>query len=231
MSKIYGKIVAPGDEVDPRLQSKQPYTLQFGKTKLATVLGIIVEREGGETGFIPLKSVYVPEPGDIVIGVVETLGLTHWLIDINSPYTAILLAQDLLGRPPNPATDDLLRILRPGDYIKAKVQVFDKTRQPVLTTQGEGLGKITSGTVVEVQHDKIPRIIGKKKSMLAILEEKTECKIFPAVNGRVHIECPSNTHEVIAIKAIKYIEKEAHTSGLTERVAKIIEEERRSRGI
>lgn len=231
MSRLYGKIIVPGEEVDSRIQAKPPFVIQLARAKVATVPGIVVEREGGEVGFIPLKSVYVPEPGDIVIGLVEAFGLTHWQIDINSPYTGILLAQDILGRPPNPATDDLLKLLRPGDYVKAKVQAFDKTRQPTLTLQGEGLGKITSGVVVEVQHDKIPRIIGKKRSMLALLEEKTECKIFPAVNGRVHMECPSSLHEIIGVIAVKYIEREAHTSGLTERVSKLIEEERRARGL
>ncbi|MEM1873466.1 MAG: KH domain-containing protein, partial [Acidilobaceae archaeon] len=103
----------------------------------------------------------------------------------------------------------LLKLLKPGDYVRARVQLFDKTRQPTLTVQGEGLGKIASGVVIEIQHNKIPRVIGKKRSMLSILEEKTECKIFPAVNGRVHIECPSVAHEIVAITAIKYIEREA----------------------
>ncbi|MEM0340205.1 MAG: exosome complex RNA-binding protein Rrp4 [Acidilobaceae archaeon] len=231
MSKLYGKMVFPGEEVDARAQAKQPYVIQVDKTKVATVLGMIVEREGGEIGFVVLSSVYVPEPGDIVIGLVESFGLTYWQVDISSPYTAILLAQDLLGRSPNPASDDLSKLLRPGDYIKAKVSLFDKTRQPLLTVQGEDLGKITSGTVIEIQHNKIPRVIGKKRSMLTLLEEKTECKIYPAVNGRIHIECPSSAHEIVAITAIKFIEKEAHTSGLTERVSRLIEEEKRARGI
>jgi exosome complex component RRP4 len=55
--------------------------------------------------------------------------------------------------------------------------------------------------------------------------------LFPAVNGRVHIECPNRELEMIVIMALKLIEAEAHTVGLTERVAKFIEEERARRGV
>jgi len=228
--ELHGLIVVPGDNLGSKVEGKHPYTLDMGGFKVATVVGLLVKREDKQV-FTNLKGIYMPEAGHTVIGLVESLGVTNWFVDINAPYQAILPAHDFLGRPFNPATEDLTRYLRPGDYIKAKIVLFDKTRNPVLSVQGEGLGKIVSGSIIDVSPSKIPRVIGRKRSMAIMIEEKTGCTLFPAVNGRVHVECPNRELEVIVAMALKLIEAEAHTVGLTERVAKFIEEERARRGV
>jgi exosome complex component RRP4 len=228
--ELHGSIVVPGERLGPKVEGKHPYTLDMGGVKVATVIGLLSKRDDKNV-FINLKGVYMPEVGHIVIGLVESIAITSWQVDINSPYQAVLPAHDFLGRPFNPATDDLSRYLKPGDYIKAKIVLFDKTRNPVLSVQGDGLGRIVSGFIVDVSPSKIPRVIGRKRSMVNMIEEKTGCTLFPAVNGRVHIECPNRELEMIVIMALKLIEAEAHTVGLTERVAKFIEEERARRGV
>lgn len=228
--ELHGEIVIPGEKLDSKVEGRYPYVLDIGGSKIATVIGLLTRREDKQV-FVNLKGVYVPEVGHIVIGMVESIGVTNWFIDINSPYQAILPAHDFLSRPFNPATEDLARYLKPGDYVKAKVVIFDKTRNPVLSVQGEGLGRIVNGTIVDISPSKIPRVIGRRRSMANMIEEKTGCKLFPAVNGRVHVECPNRELEVIVIMALKLIEAEAHTVGLTERVAKFIEQERVRRGV
>ncbi|MEN2999898.1 MAG: exosome complex RNA-binding protein Rrp4 [Acidilobaceae archaeon] len=228
--KAYGQIVLPGDRLDSKTEIERPFVAELGQEKVVTVVGMLSQREG-KAHFVPLKSIYMPKPGDIVIGLVESVGATSWSVDINSPYSALLYAQDFLGRAFNPSTDDLYQILKPGEYVKARIAAFDKTRSPLLTVQGEGLGRFIRGAVIDVPPARIPRIIGKKRSMAALIEEKTGCSLFPAVNGMVHVDCPSPELEAIAVMAIKLIEREAHVPGLTERVANFIEEERRRKGI
>ncbi len=223
-------IVAPGDTLPDDVQGKEPYVIDIGGKKVATVVGLL-DLRGEKPNFIPLLHVYVPKPGDVVIGLVSSIGVMNWFVDINSPYAAVLTAQDFLGRPYNPLTDDLTRYLKVGDYIKAKVVAFDRSRNPLLTVNGEGLGKITEGKIVEIQPAKVPRVIGKKKSMLNMLESETGCQIFVAVNGRIHILCPNKDLESIMVLAIKMIEREAHTVGLTERVQKYIQELKKIKGI
>jgi len=227
--RIAGRIVCPGEELDPSVEAEHPYVVEFGGRKIATVVGLYTEREGRKA-FIKLKGLYIPRPGDVVIGLVVGQGVMNWYLDINSPYTATLMVQDFLGRQYNPAVDEMSRLLSVGDYVKARVAAFDKTRNPALTVQGEGLGRIVSGSVVEVSPAKVPRIIGKKKSMVSLIEEKTGCKLFVAVNGRVHVECGSEDMEPLVAYTIKLIEREAHTSGLTARVTRFLEEELRIRG-
>ncbi len=223
-------IVAPGDPLPEDTQGREPYVIEVDGRKIATVIGLL-DLRGDKPSFIPLQYVYVPKPGDVVIGLVSSIGVMNWFVDINSPYTAVLTAQDFLGRPYNPLTDDLTKYLRVGDYIKAKVVAFDRSRNPLLTVQEQGLGKITEGRIIEIQPAKIPRVIGKKRSMLNMLREEVGCEIFVAVNGRIHILCPNKDLELILVLAIQMIEREAHTTGLTERVQKYIRELKQIRGV
>ncbi len=224
-------LVLPGDPIDDDVEAKvvYVYTDESGR-KRAAIPGF-VDKRGDKKVFIPLETVYIPKPGDVVIGIVAGIGVTNWFVDINSPYMAVLNLQDFLGRPFNPAVDEPGKYLEVGDYIKAKVLAFDRTRSPLLTVQGEGLGKITEGKVVDVSPARIPRVIGRKGSMLEVLTSETGCEIYAAVNGRVHVKCPNRDLEAIAVLAIKTIEREAFTSGLTARIRKLIEEEKIVRGV
>ncbi len=223
-------IVVPGDKLPPETVVRDPnYVYEANGEKLAAVVGILEEKD--KPTFIPLQTIYVPKPGDVVIGLVNSVAIMNWYVDINSPYIAVLTAQDFLGRPFNPQQDELSKYLQTGDYIKAKIVSFDRARNPLLTVRDEGLGKITSGKIVEIQPAKIPRVVGKKGSMLEILKSQTGCEIFAAVNGRIHIECNNPDMEPILVMAIKMIEEQAHTSGLTDRVKKYIEELKVVRGV
>jgi len=228
--RLAGRLVTPGEELDPDVEAQPPFVIEVDGRKIATVVGLYQEREG-KKHFVRLKGPYVPRPGDVVIGLVTGVGIMNWYVDLNSPYNGVLSVNDFLGRPFNPAVDDMSKMLRVGDYVKVKIVAFDKTRNPLLTVQDKDLGRIVTGTVVEIAPAKVPRVIGRKRSMLEMLEKETECRFFVAVNGRIHIECPNKELEAIAVLAVKMIEREAHTSGLTERVMKFIQEERRIREV
>jgi len=84
---------------------------------------------------------------------------------------------------------------------------------------------------VEIEPCKVGRVIGKKKSMMNMLIEQTKCEVFVGNNGRILLKCPNLELEYIAILAIKKIENEAHTTGLTERIKEFIIEEKVKRGL
>lgn len=180
---------------------------------------------------IPLKGRYIPKEGDVIVGIVIDATLSSWIIDINSPYSAILYAYDYIGKNFNPTVENIRRYLDIGDVILAKVVQFERSRGVVLTVQDKGLGKITSGSLVEIEPCKVARVIGKKKSMLNMLIEQTKCEVFVGNNGRILLKCPNLELEYIAILAIKKIENEAHTTGLTERIKDFIIEEKVKRGL
>ncbi len=113
-----------------------------------------------------------------------------------------------------------------GDFVLAKVTAFDRTRDPSLTTREPQLGRITHGQIVRVSPAKIPRVIGRKGSMINMLKKETRCNITVGQNGLISISGRNRGDERIAALAIQKIEEEAHTSGLTDRVSEMIRKER-----
>ncbi len=225
-----GDVLAEGDDVEPG----SIYIERVGKKLIATITGIAVVEDLDDkkkVSIIPLEGAYIPRPGDIVVGLVKDIGITHWEVDIASPYKGILTVQEVLDRPFNPATDSLKKYLDVGDYIVAKVVAFDRARDPLLTIKGEGLGRISEGAIVEIKPSRVPRVIGRKGSMVNMLMKETGCSILVGQNGRILVRCPNKDLEEVVILSIKKIEAEAHTSGLTERVRAFIREERSRRGV
>ncbi len=227
-------LVAPGDLL-ARGEYKilTPTTVQRrGDSYYALVVGLAtVDDEAKTIKLIPLQGPYYPSVDDLVIGIVRSIGLTSWEVDIRAPSPAILYASDYLGRPVNPARESLSDYLDVGDVIIAKIQVFDRTRDPLITTRGKGLGKVTTGAVVEISPVKVPRVIGKKGSMQSVLEGETGCRLVVGRNGRIVVNCPNKDLEEIVVLAIRKIEAEAHTTGLTDRIKEFILTEKVRRGL
>jgi exosome complex component RRP4 len=67
--------------------------------------------------------------------------------------------------------------------------------------------------------------------MIKMLKTLTNCNIFVTQNGRIWIRGDNIAYERLLIDAIYKIEREAHTSGLTDRVQAYIENEKIKRGI
>jgi exosome complex component RRP4 len=123
-----------------------------------------------------------------------------------------------------PKGADLTRYLDVGDYIIAKITNVTSQILVDLTMKGPGLKKLPSGRILEVNTNKVPRIIGKQGSMVGMIKQATDCRILVGQNGLIWIQGePSG--ELIAVKAIRKIEQESHISGLTDRIKDFLEKE------
>lgn len=220
------EIVTPGDLLaDNDYETGENTYKEDGKI-YATRVGL-VEYEDHRVFVVALKAFYAPSVGDMVIGKIVELGLGSWLVDIKAPYPAVLRASDVFNRPFKPQRDDMPHILDVGDMVKAKIVAYDRTRAPLLTVREPDLGKIDRGQIVEITPTKIPRVIGRKGSMIAMLKQETNCQITVGQNGVVHVRGRSPADEQLAVIAIRKIEEEAHTSGLTDRVTQMVRKEKR----
>jgi len=219
------EIVTPGDLLaeDDYVAGDNTYK-EDGKI-YATRVGL-VQYEDRRVSVVALKAFYVPSIGDMVIGKVIEVGLGSWLIDVRAPYPALLLASDVVGRPFKPQRDDLPSILDVGDLVIAKIVAYDRTRAPLLTIREPDLGKIERGQIVEITPTKIPRVIGRKGSMITMLKQETNCHITVGQNGVILVTGKSPKNEQLAVMAIRKIEEEAHTSGLTDRVTQMVRSEK-----
>lgn len=186
----------------------------------STILGV-VDVEDEDLHVIPLEGTYIPRKDDLVIGTIAAVGLTYWVVDIKSPYKAILNGSDVIENF-NPVQHDLRSFLDVGDQILARVVLFDRTRDPVLTIKGKDLGKITEGLIVEVKPCRIPRVIGRNRSMLNMLIELSGCNITVAQNGLIWVKCPDQSRYDAVVKAIGLINDKPHVRGLTEEVKNIL---------
>ena len=184
----------------------------------------LVDTDNKKVNVVALRAFYVPKMGDIIIGSVIEVGFNGWTVDIKSPYTALLRASDVLSRPFKPQNDELSAVLNAGDLIVAKIASYDRAHDPQLTVGEPGLGKITRGQILHVTPTKIPRIIGRKGSMISMIKQETGCQIILGLNGMILVTGKNLEEEELAIKAIKKIEEESHTSGLTDRITQLLKE-------
>src|SRR5512136_1337838 len=212
-----GEMLAEGDY----LPGENTY-LEAGKI-YASRIGL-VDLDNKKVNVVALRAFYVPKPGDIVIGSVIEVGFNGWTVDIKSPYTALLRASDVLNRPFKPQNDELSQVLDSGDLIVAKIASYDRAHDPQLTVSEPGLGKITRGQLMRVTPTKIPRVIGRKGSMISMIKQETNCQIILGLNGVILVTGKSLVDEELAMNAIKKIEEESHTSGLTDRITQLLKE-------
>jgi exosome complex component RRP4 len=221
------QLVAPGDLLAEGDYVSGNSTYKENEKIYASRLGL-VDYEGKRVHVVALKAFYIPVPGDTVIGTVVETTPGGWVIDIKAPHLARLRASDVVERSFKPETTDLPSIFDVGDLIITKVTDYDRTRDPQLTVREPGLGKIMRGQLVEVTSTKIPRIIGRQGSMVGMIKKETGCQLTIGQNGLVLISGRSPEDERLAIMALRKIEKESHTSGLTDRVTEMIRKERTS---
>ena len=219
------QLVAPGDLLAEGKYRTGDNTYKDDDKIYATRIGM-VNLEDQTIHVVALKAFYVPSVGDTVIGRILEVGISAWIVDINAPYPALLRASDVLDRPFNPRRDELSAIFDVNDLIIAELVAYDRTRDPLLTVREPGLGKITRGQTVEITPTKIPRVIGRKGSMISMIKKETGCQITIGQNGVILISGKTPEDERLAVMAIRKIEQESHTSGLTDRVTEMLRKEK-----
>jgi len=171
-------------------------------------------------GIIPLAGVYVPKLGDGVIGFVEDMQSTLWVLDINSPYDAILPLGEAVGEYIDLNKTDISIYYDIGDVVYAKVLSVSKTKSVVLTMNDQRSRKLMSGRILKITPSKVPRLIGKEGSMIELIKNKTKCQIIVGQNGVVWLK---GEKEALASKAILTIENESHISGLTDKISAMLD--------
>ena len=181
--------------------------------KVCSSLMGLVSLRNKKIRVIPLKSKYVPKKGDVVIGKINDVRFSMWDVDINSPYSGILPAFEVFGREKK----ELNKVYDVGDVLFLRVVDVDEIKKAKLGLKGRGMGKFKGGIIVDIAPTKVPRLIGKKGSMINMIKDKTKCKIVVGQNGLVWVKGDEDM-EQLTKDVIHLIEAEAHTSGLTNKI-------------
>jgi exosome complex component RRP4 len=213
-------IVLPGEFLDERKGRKIGKNVYFEGEKLfSKILGMPRINED-EVFVIPMCGVYMPSFRDKVVGVVTSTEISGWLVDINSPYPAFMPLAEAVDEFVDTSRTDISRYFDTGDVIFGKISRVTKTKSSIqVSLRDIGSRKLYGGIIIKVNPCKIPRIIGKAGSMVTLIKEKTKCEIYTGQNGVVWIK---GEDKAKAIEAILKIEKESHTTGLTEKIEKML---------
>lgn len=221
MQEIRRRYVLPGDKIVEGNYRPLMNVVKSGNAIIATRIGIAeTGREGVKV--IPLSGIYMPRVNDLVLGKIVDHTSLSWEVDINSCFSAHLPAQDVFGRDFSPARDDMNKHLAIGDMITARIMAFDRTRDPMLTVQDRDLGKIPKGELLKISATRVPRLIGKRGSMIQTIEQATQTRVLIGQNGIVVVTGRNPEGILQAVKAIRMVEEEAHTANLTQRIKALL---------
>ncbi|MDA4126685.1 MAG: exosome complex RNA-binding protein Rrp4 [Thaumarchaeota archaeon] len=213
---IQRKQVIPGDVIAKGTYRYGSNIEKRGDEYIALRVGLA---EVGTDGLKlnPLTGPYLPRAEDEVIGKVADINGFGWVVDINSCFDGFLPASFVFGREFSPATHDLSSKFALGDMIGARIESYERSRDPQLSIRGHGYGKIESGEIIKISPTKVPRLIGRRGAMINMISEKTGCDIRVGQNGVVVVNGPPEGL-VKTAKAIKIVEEEAHSADLMAKI-------------
>jgi len=216
------KYVIPGDVVTTGPFRPEQNVVLEGEKIISTAVGISEIYEDS-VRVISLTGKYIPKIDDLVIGKVNSHTSLSWELDINSCYVGFLPAQDVFGRDFSAHADELSTKLKTGDLVAARIANFDRTRDPLVTISDRDLGTIDSGVLVQISPSKVPRLIGKRGSMIQMIEMATNAAVTIGQNGWVVVSCETPEGLLKAKKAIEMVDQKAHVANLTDQIKEMLE--------
>jgi exosome complex component RRP4 len=209
-------IVTPGTLLATSEKKGEGTFILNGKT-YSKFFGI-VKKTDYKTSVVPFSQKYSPKRGDMVIGQIRDFKHPFWIVDIFAASPAFLYVKDTNIRESR--MDQANSTFKPGGWILAEVS--ELTDRVKISMRSREARVLEGGRFATVSPSKIPRVIGKKGSMIKIIQDKTGCRIKTGQNGLIWIE---GGKADLAIKVIQKIEREAHISGLTDRVIELLNKE------
>lgn len=196
----------PGEKIaEGRINA--PNTFFGDNTTYAAVIGMVDD----EGRYIPLENRYRAMVGDVVVGIVTDVRHAGYEVDLNLPEGGFI------------PTRDVRLTLQLGDFVICRVKSVSEVGDVDL---GE-VRRLPKGKIVDFPSAKVPRLIGKKSSMINLLKDYAGGDIMVGNNGYVWMS--ERCDMPLLLKAIKLVERKAHKSGLTDEVAAMLSKERGAR--
>jgi exosome complex component RRP4 len=182
----------------------------------------LVQIDGKVIKTIALAGRYLPKKGDTIVGRISDVLMSGWRVDLRTMTDAVLGLKEATNEYIKRG-EDLTRYFAIDDWVSAKVVQVTSQNLVDVSVRGPGLQKLEGGTIINVDSQKVPRIIGARGSMVRMLKKGTNCDIMVGQNGVIWLNgAPAN--EVLAIQAIRLIEINSHLPGLTEEIKDLLEE-------
>jgi len=212
------KLVIPGDFLGDGRAGHGAY--EEDNNAFSACIGLAEEKNGMHF-VIPLSGIYNPKRGDGVIGKIEDVAFSRWIVDVNSPYEAVLPLAEATEEFIDLTKNDMTKYFNFGDLIFVEISSVSQTKNVQLSMRNRKCRKLRGGRLIKVTPAKVPRIIGKAGSMVEMVKQMTNTQIVVGQNGIVWVK---GDHEDIAMDVIALIERKSHVHGLTDHVRAYLEE-------
>ncbi len=194
------EIVFPGEMIsDKPIRGSYSY-VDGGKT-YSMVLGMY----DGERSIVPLEGAWVPRADDTVVGVIRAVRSTVYEVDLVFHGRSLIISGKFEKFS-----------FKIGDIVEASIKDVEDRKTIILSYPR----LLDGGMLLKVRPSKIPRVIGKADTMIKQIADSTRCTVVVGRNGFIWIK---GENVPLAVEAIVRIENEAHVSGLTERIKKMVE--------
>lgn len=222
-------IVVPGVTIKKIDRSRLgEYLRRYERRVISTLLGVL-HKSDNEISVIPYKDVYKPKAGDYVVGIVVSYAPNGWIVELGTYTKGFLPAQDYIKDVKfNPKEVELSRYIKVGDMIGAKIQEANRYGYFLLTTRTDKkdrfakyIGVLRDFYIIKISSTKLPRIIGKKGSMIKIIKEKIDGELIVSQNG-VILYRGEYEKFLILKKIVNIIVYKTFASGLTDVIASIL---------
>ncbi|MBP7708213.1 RNA-binding protein [Candidatus Pacearchaeota archaeon] len=206
---IQGEEFLPGDGT--RREDKDVVASRYG---LAEVNDKLVR-------VIPLSGSYTPRRGNVIVGTVINMNYRGWVIDFGAHNNGFLNVAEF---PRFVNKGELRDNLDFGDVVCAEVYSADETSVD-LSMKMRGFGRLSGGQLIEINPNKVPRVIGKEGSMVRLIKAATGCEITVGQNGIIWVKGEKVENELDARKIVNFIAANSYISGLTEKVEEYIKKD------
>lgn len=216
------KIVIPGEVIEKGEDYLPGEGTEKKKDEIVAIRFGLAEEFNKLVKVIPLSGVYRPRRGNVVIGFVENLTFNGWVINIKTSDTGFLPVSEV---PRYVNKNDLEEVMGFGDVIVAKISEINQ-RGIDLTIRSRELGRLDDGIIMEINSNRVPRVIGKEGSMISLIKNETGCRITVGQNGLIWINGEKTEDELFAKKAILHVAENSFISGLTDEMNKWFEKEK-----
>lgn len=194
-------IIMPGELISNTPKRINGAYIENGKTYASIIT--MLDKESGYA--LALEGAWMPRIDDTVIGTISAVKNHVYEIDLLHFGRGLIIESKF----------DKLS-LDVGDVVSAKVRDVEDRKTVIL----EETRTLNGGVLIGIKPSKIPRVVGKENTMIKMLVQTTGSHMVVGYNGIIWINGGDYN---AAIRAIKIIEDEAHTSGLTERLHQMLE--------
>ncbi|MBR9678987.1 MAG: hypothetical protein GON13_01860 [Nanoarchaeota archaeon] len=196
-------------------------TFRIGEKIIAKQTGLS-EIKGVVMKIIPLTGTYTPEYNDEVVGKIIETQSSGWQVDIGAPHDAYLPMTEYSLAYIDTRRTDAMDLLKKGDMVFVRVIKYTQTKNLLVSMKGRRYSKLKEGIIKKITPQKVPRLIGKRGSMITLIKKATNSNMLVGPNGWIWLKGNTVENELKIVKSIELVEANAHKQGLTEKMEKIL---------